>query len=510
MPVDPLQVRLVRRDEGAQGVAPELLSGRPRQFPRDGRLAHDRERLDGRDVAPFDERLAGLAGFEIDRGERLHQRRQRLQRGADNDLLAVRDPALDPARAIGRPVQPALVADDLVVGLRAPQAGELEPLADLDALDGLNTHQRGGQARVEPVLLRCVGTEAGRRSLRAHFDDAAQGVSLRAGLVDLDFVGARPRPRLAADGDADLREQRLRNRARRNRNRRLARARALECVPDVLEPELLRPGEIGVARPRQCHRLRPLSLRLALGRPGAHPPGPVFVIAVADDERERRPERPAMAQTRKHLDLVLFQLLARTAAVALLPAAQVGVDGAAVEDETRRQAGENRDQGRTVRLARGCQRQHQSERTAARITSTGGGTPVQSSNEAAPWRTSASRPSMTSQPASRAAATSAVARPPASYARSTTVCPARGSTSSSSRTGVAFTIRSASEASGGQASLRENSRTSPGSAGNSAFAAPPAPIRQTRLASRPATIALSVLKPSRRPPRKTSVFTEGP
>src|SRR5439155_943513 len=139
--------------------------------------------------------------------------------------------------------------------------------------------------------------------------------------------------------------------------RRLARARALECVPDVLEPELLRPGEIGVARPRQCHRLRPLSLRLALGRPGAHPPGPVFMIAVADDERERRPERPAMAQTRKHLDLVLFQLLARTAAVALLPAAQVGVDGAAVEDETRRQAGENRDQGRTVRLARGCQRQ---------------------------------------------------------------------------------------------------------------------------------------------------------
>src|SRR5207245_831002 len=192
-----------------------------------------------------------------------------------------------------------------------------------------------------------------------------------------------------------------------------ARARALECVADVLEPELLRPGEIGGARPRQCHRLRPLSLRLALGRTGAHPPGPVFVIAVADAEREGRPERPAMAQTRKH-------------------------------------------------------------------------------------------------PAPGAAAPGAVARPPASYARSTTVCPARGSTSSSSRAGVAFTIRSPSEASGGQASLRENSCTSPGSAGNIAFAAPPAPIRQTRLASRPATIALSVLKPSRRPPRQTSVFTEGP
>jgi hypothetical protein len=37
-----------------------------------------------------------------------------------------------------------------------------------------------------------------------------------------------------------------------------------------------------------------------------------------------------------------------------------------------------------MRLAGGCQGQHQAERTAARITSTGAGTPVQSSNEAAP------------------------------------------------------------------------------------------------------------------------------
>ena len=46
----------------------------------------------------------------------------------------------------------------------------------------------------------------------------------------------------------------------------------------------------------------------------------------------------------------------------------------------------------------------------ARITSTGGSTPVQSSKLFAPWRTSASRPSITSQPAARAAATSAVSR----------------------------------------------------------------------------------------------------
>src|SRR5213076_3040387 len=98
---------------------------------------------------------------------------------------------------------------------------------------------------------------------------------------------------------------------------------------------------------------------------------------------------------------------------------QVGVDRLAVEREARRQARHDPDERRPVRLARGRQLHHQAERTAARIASTGGATPVQSSNEAAPWRTSASRPSTTSHPASRAAETSAVARPSASYARST-------------------------------------------------------------------------------------------
>ena len=63
-------------------------------------------------------------------------------------------------------------------------------------------------------------------------------------------------------------------------------------------------------------------------------------------------------------------------------------------------------------------------RTASRMTATGAGTPVQSSKDFAPWRTSASSPSITSQPAARAAATSAVSAPSGEYASSTTVCPA--------------------------------------------------------------------------------------
>ena len=86
-------------------------------------------------------------------------------------------------------------------------------------------------------------------------------------------------------------------------------------------------------RPRERHRPRALALRFTLGRPRAHPPRPVLVIAVADDQRKRRPQRPAVAKTGEHLDLVLLQLLAGTAAVALLAAAEVGVNRAAVEDE---------------------------------------------------------------------------------------------------------------------------------------------------------------------------------
>ena len=85
----------------------------------------------------------------------------------------------------------------------------------------------------------------------------------------------------------------------------------------------------------------------------------------------------------------------------------------AVEHESSGQAGHDRDQRRPVRFA--CGRQlHASKPRAARIASTGASTPVQSRNDAAPCRTRASRPSTTSrQPASRAAAISAVGRPSA-------------------------------------------------------------------------------------------------
>ena len=65
-------------------------------------------------------------------------------------------------------------------------------------------------------------------------------------------------------------------------------------------------------------------------------------------------------------------------------------------------------------------------------------------------------------------------------------------------------------ASGGQSPRREKTRVSAGSAGASVSAAPPAPITHARVASIPARISRSVLKPSTRPSRKTSVLTASP
>jgi hypothetical protein len=110
-------------DEVAHGVAAELLPRCARELERDASFRDDGERLDCGDVAPLHECLACFAGGEVRRAKRAHQRRQRLHRRADDDLLSVRDARLDPARSVRLAVVTALVAQDLVMRLRAPQAG---------------------------------------------------------------------------------------------------------------------------------------------------------------------------------------------------------------------------------------------------------------------------------------------------------------------------------------------------------------------------------------------------
>ncbi len=110
-----------------------------------------------------------------------------------------------------------------------------------------------------------------------------------------------------------------------------------------------------------------------------------------------------MTQAGKDLDLVGLDLLPGAAPVPLLAPPQVRVDRGLVERQAGRQAADDGDQRGAVRLAGGDElERHGCKPMAARITSTGAGTPVQSSNDAAPWATSTSRPFTTFAPPSRA------------------------------------------------------------------------------------------------------------
>src|SRR5207237_1565355 len=120
-----------------------------------------------------------------------------------DDLLAVRDPALDAARVVGLPVQAALiVAQDLVVRVRAALSRQLESLADLYALDRLRPHQRERQPRIEPFLLRRVRAETRWAAARAHLDNATDRIALCACLVHAPFEA--PAEHATLDVDAGL------------------------------------------------------------------------------------------------------------------------------------------------------------------------------------------------------------------------------------------------------------------------------------------------------------------
>ena len=228
---------------------------------------------------------------------------------------------------------------DLVVRLRAAHAREREAVADLDALDGLDPHQREGEPRVEPVGLLGVRAEAGRAALGDDLDDAAERVAVLAGRVRRlahAVVAARAADleRPARDGDADRRQQRLRDRAGRDVRRRVARARALERVADVVVPVLEHAREIGVAGARQRHAAScPCPCGSPSGSHGLIPHVQFLWSRLRTTSVSGVPSVRAWRRPGEHLDGVGLELLARAAAVAELAPPQVGVDRGAVERE---------------------------------------------------------------------------------------------------------------------------------------------------------------------------------
>ena len=242
----------MRGDEVGERVAAELLPRRARQLERDRRLGDDGERLDRRDVAPLDERLRRLAAS-----------RGRRSRAAASASAAASSPArttisspfempasIPPARFVRRG-EARSSRSISSCACRAALAGEREAVADLDALDRLDPHQRRREPRVEPVLPRRVRAEPGRDA-RARTSTMPPSVSRSARAASI----ARARSLvLAADLDA---VPRPRSRARASsafatapaatKHRRVPRARALERVTHVLVPVLEDARQVGVAR----------------------------------------------------------------------------------------------------------------------------------------------------------------------------------------------------------------------------------------------------------------------
>ena len=261
---------------------------------------------------------------------------------------------------------------------RARQTGGREAQTDLDALDGGDREEGGREPGAEPAIALDVAAHAGGKAEDHDFEHAAQRVALAArprrwppacralgaGVetaqrvgVDLREGGRRRRRGddastladrydVAAHGAAQHVEQSARDRAAGDPRGGLARAGALDHVAQVARAVELRPGQIGVARPRHANRLdrrdvastASVSSQFAASR---------FSMARAIGAPVVRPYlTPARMATRSLLDL-----LAGAAPIAELAPGKVGVDRRRVEGQTGRAALDDGGELAAVRLA---------------------------------------------------------------------------------------------------------------------------------------------------------------
>ncbi len=132
---------------------------------RDHRLGDDARSGHSTHVAALVDRLRGLTGCDVDGVECARHRRDGLHRGANAQHLPRRHATFGAAGAIGSPAHALSGVLDLVVRERAASPSRLEAVADLDALDRLDAHQRAGQARVEPPVPMHVTAKPRRQAV---------------------------------------------------------------------------------------------------------------------------------------------------------------------------------------------------------------------------------------------------------------------------------------------------------------------------------------------------------
>ena len=244
-----------------------------------------------------------------------------------------------------------------------------------------------GEARVELPVPLGEAAEARRQAVDDDLDDAAEGVTVLAGGVDLrDHPRARPRVaqrtgsasirarsrrrgqgravrhgnraerhHVRDDLDAEgLGEQLPRDLAERDPRGGLPRAGPLKDGPGVGVPELLHARQVGVAGPGPGQRgVARLPVELLPGdRVGRHHRLPLGPLGVPDADGDRPAQRDAVPDPAGELHLVLLELHPRAAPVARPPPREGRGHVLAGDPHPRGHAVTNRGQGLPVRLTR--------------------------------------------------------------------------------------------------------------------------------------------------------------
>ncbi len=129
-------------------------------------------------------RLVGRARGQVDAAQRRGDRGDGLHRAAHHQRLAVGDPSLEAAGVVGVAGDAAAAAAHRVVDLRAEQLRVSPTVAQLDGLDGGDAGHRARQKAVHAQVVLRVAAESRYDAGGAHFEGAADGVALRARLLD--------------------------------------------------------------------------------------------------------------------------------------------------------------------------------------------------------------------------------------------------------------------------------------------------------------------------------------
>ena len=225
-----------------------------------------------------------------------------------------------------------------------------ETVANLNALNGLNTHQRCGKARVQAAVPVHVRTQSGRHTVREHLNHAAESLAVlvrlvhalnhcvggclveaaqRVGVQLLHVARRRHRGALGSvhathsHGVRDqLNAQSLQNlggnHTERHAGRGLTCGGALQHRASLREVVLLHAGKVGVtgARASQRRVTRAVLNQLGVNRIGAHHVGPLGPLGVRNLNRDRAALSQAVTHTAEDAHAVLLELHAGTATVA--------------------------------------------------------------------------------------------------------------------------------------------------------------------------------------------------